>query len=166
MNKIIFMLSFAIGIGLAVPSMAAGVIRSSDAAKINLGDSMKKVTKALGEPQEVVSKELTPNGQEQVTWRYEIAPSRPRTGNPFSALGGFIYKPPRIDEHGLYHQGSLAGGLIGEDPGQSARIEQAYYNTPQGQAEMARASAPPAKETCTIVFVDRKVTSIKKQERQ
>ena len=164
MNKLIFILSLAIGLGFATASIASGEIRSSDIQNINLGDSMKKVTKTLGEPKEVLAKELTPDGKEQVTWRYTLAPSRPRVGNPLSALGSFIYKPPRVDEHGFYHQGSLVGGIIGEDAGQAARIQQAYYNTPQGQADKARASAPPVPEICTIVFVDRKVTSVKKQE--
>ena len=146
-------------------SFAAGSIKSTDIQKINLGDTIKQVTRKIGPPQEVVAKELTPDGKEQITWRYEVAATRPRNRvNPFSALGGFIYTPPRVDEHGLYHQGSLAGGLIGEDPGQSARIEQSYYNSPQGQAEKARELAQPTKAICTVIFMNGKVTSIKEKE--
>ena len=151
----------------ATPSMAAALIHSYDVDKIKLGDSVKKVTKILGEPSEVVSKELAADGKEQLTWRYDMAPSRPRTGNPFTALGSFLYMPPRVDEYGMYHQGSLVGGIVGEDAGQAARNRQAYFNTPQGQAARAQAQStapPPSKETCTVVFVGRKVTSIKKQQ--
>src|SRR5690242_8967073 len=108
-----FLLSATVFLALAGASArasASGIVRAYDVDKINLGDSIKKVTKALGEPSEVVAKELTADGKEKLTWRYDLTPPRPRAGNPFTALGSLIYMPPRVDEYGLYHQGSLAGG--------------------------------------------------------
>jgi len=165
MKKITFSIFILLGALASGNCFAAGSIKTADIQKINLGDTVKKVTRTLGQPQEVLAKELTTDGKEQITWRYEVAPERSRNAvNPFSALGGFIYTPPRVDEHGYYHQGSLAGGLLGESPGQSAAAQQAYQNSPQGQAERAHAATQPAKSTCTVIFTNGKVSSIKKQE--
>src|SRR5690242_6740537 len=92
--------------GASAPASASGLVRASDVDQVKLGDSVKKVTKMLGEPSEVVAKELTADGKEKLTWRYDMMPPRPRAGNPFSALGSLIYMPPRVDEYGMYHQGS------------------------------------------------------------
>ncbi len=154
-----------IGVSISGVSFAAGSIKTADIQKVNLGDTVKQVTRKLGEPREVLAKEMTPDGKEQITWRYEVVPDQPRNRvNPFSALGGFIYTPPHADEHGFYHQGSIAGGLLGESPGEAAASQQAYYNSPQGQAERARALAQPSKANCVVVFTNGKVSSIKKQE--
>lgn len=155
-------------LAFSAPAQARGLVRAYDVDKIELGDTVKRVQKTLGEPHQVVSQETTPDGKQKLVWRYELAPPRSGDGNLFSAIGGFLYKPPRVDEYGLYHQGSLVGGIIGEDEGQAARNRQAYFNTPQGQAARAQVDQgkpqPPKESSCTITFVDRKVTGIVKQQ--
>lgn len=167
MKKRIASVLLAAGILGALPAQAAAIVHNYDVDKIQLGDTMKKVTKRLGEPHQVVSQEKLPTGQEQVTWRYDVAADARGGGNLFASLGSFVYMPPRVDEYGQYHQGSIAGGIIGEDAGQAARNRQAYFNTPQGQAARAQVDAAnppsPGKSVCLVTFVDRKVTAIKKQ---
>jgi len=55
----------------ATPVFAKDYIKATDIQKIGLGDTFKSVTEKMGEPQQVLSKELTADGKEQVVWQYE-----------------------------------------------------------------------------------------------
>jgi hypothetical protein len=56
---------------------AKDYITASNIQKVNLEDSFDDVIKKIGEPQQVLSKEFTGDGKEQVIWLYEtIKPFR------------------------------------------------------------------------------------------
>lgn len=56
---------------MAMPAFAKDYIKATDMQKVSLGDTFENVTEKIGEPQQVLSKELTTDGKEQVIWQYE-----------------------------------------------------------------------------------------------
>ncbi len=56
---------------IATPVFAEDYIKATDIQKVSLGDTFEKVIEKIGEPQQVLSKELTADGKEQVVWLYE-----------------------------------------------------------------------------------------------
>jgi hypothetical protein len=71
-------------------------IKATDIQKINLGDTFDDVSKKIGEPQQVPSKELTADGKEQVTWLYETIPP--------PANGGFTHPDYIMEIQSVYQQ--------------------------------------------------------------
>jgi len=57
---------------IATFALAKDSIKVVDMQKLNLGDSFEQVSEKVGEPQQILSKELTSDGKEQVIWQYEV----------------------------------------------------------------------------------------------
>ena len=86
MKKIILVILLAMLLsGQIVDAKDKEYISASDMQKINLGDTFEQVTATIGEPQQVLSKELTSDGKEQVVWLYETVKA---PNNDF--LGGML----------------------------------------------------------------------------
>ena len=58
---------------------AKDFVTATDIQKVNLGDTFEQVSKKIGEPQQVLSKELSDDGKEKVIWLYETV-KRPKIG--------------------------------------------------------------------------------------
>jgi len=58
---------------------AKDYINATDVQKVNFGDTFDNVSKKIGEPNQVLSKELNADGKEQVIWQYETV-KRPYFG--------------------------------------------------------------------------------------
>jgi len=74
--KKIMLVVFAIVL-MTMPAFAKDHIEATDIQKVGLGDTLDDVSRKIGEPQQVLSKELTADGKEKVIWQYETvkAPS-------------------------------------------------------------------------------------------
>ncbi len=56
---------------MATYVFAKDYVKVSDIQKVSLTDTFEQVTEKIGEPQQVLSKELTADGKEQAVWLYE-----------------------------------------------------------------------------------------------
>jgi len=45
--------------------------KAKDIQKVNLGDTFEEVSEKIGDPNQILSKELTTDGKEKTTWLYE-----------------------------------------------------------------------------------------------
>ena len=57
---------------------AEDYVKADDIQEVNLGDTFNDVDIKIGDPQQILSKELTTDGKEKVVWLYE-AVGRPKT---------------------------------------------------------------------------------------
>ena len=70
MKKVLYSITIILLISSSTV-FAKDYINATDIQKVSFGDTFENVKKKLGEPQQVLSKELTPDGKEQVIWQYE-----------------------------------------------------------------------------------------------
>ena len=78
---------------IAMPVFAKDYIKATDIQKVSLGDTFGSVIEKIGEPQQVLSKELTTDGREQVVWSYEAIKSLSKKAGDarnVPILGGFV----------------------------------------------------------------------------
>lgn len=68
--KKIFILAL-ISCFIATPVYAKDYVKAKDIQKVNLGATFEEVEDEIGDPQQVLSKELTPDGKQKVVWLYE-----------------------------------------------------------------------------------------------
>jgi len=71
MKNIFLVMLMTVLIATPVFSKDEGYIKATDIQKVNLNDTFEDVSKKIGEPQQVLSKELTADGKEKVLWLYE-----------------------------------------------------------------------------------------------
>lgn len=83
--KKILLVALAITL-ITMPAFAKDCIKANDIQKISLGDTFEQVTEKIGEPQQILSKELTADGKEQVIWQYETV-KPPANFIPFITKG-------------------------------------------------------------------------------
>jgi hypothetical protein len=62
----------AVLISLPAFAKTKDYVTAKDIQKVNLNDTFDDVTGKIGEPQQVLSKELTAEGKEQVVWQYDF----------------------------------------------------------------------------------------------
>ncbi len=72
MKKAAYLIVIAVLL-ISMPAFAKNkdYVTATDIHKVNLNDTFDDVVGKIGEPQQVLSKELTADGKEQVTWQYE-----------------------------------------------------------------------------------------------
>lgn len=87
------MLAMLVVVFIVTPVFAKDYIKATDIQKVSLGDTFEQVAEKIGEPQQVLSKELIADGKEQVIWLYE-------TIKPFKT------------EQGILGKGLLAGATM------------------------------------------------------
>lgn len=109
---------------IASLAIAADYVKATDIQRVNLGENFDQVTQKIGQPNQILSKERTSDGKEQVTWSFESV--SPPNFNSFIA-------PAAEDQLQL----------------------QAVY-------QQQRINNPPY----LVVFIDGKVSSIKRKDQQ
>ena len=80
---------------IATPVFAKDYIKATDIQKVSLGDTFEQVTEKIGEPHQVLSKELTTNGKEQVIWLYEVV-KPPASSTRFIPVPPFKQEQPDV----------------------------------------------------------------------
>ena len=67
--------------GCATVITISPYVKTSDIQKVSIRDSFKEVVAKIGQPNQVLSKEITINGKKQSVWLYEAIPlEKCRTG--------------------------------------------------------------------------------------
>jgi hypothetical protein len=81
-------------------------ITATDIQKVNLNDTFDDVSSKIGEPNQVLSKELTGEGKEQVVWLYEAVknPKIKATGEPSTIFTGYTAKTALVMEQTYQQQ--------------------------------------------------------------
>ena len=74
MRKILVLLFFLGLYGCATEVISEPFVRVSDIQKVSIGDSLDAVVAKIGQPNQILSKQMTPEQKEQVTWLYESIP--------------------------------------------------------------------------------------------
>ena len=80
MKKLIPVLVFLLLISTVAFAKGKDYVKATDIQKIDIGDTFEEFEEKIGEPQQILSKELTTDGKEKVIWLYEAIyrPSRGR----------------------------------------------------------------------------------------